>query len=64
MKKLIFLFIPLLISCSSDNSKKSQISKLEFEGHTYLLYHGGLNHTWMDVQGLCHDENCKCKLLK
>lgn len=40
---------------SNDGYVIGFLSKVEFEGHTYIVrsdWHRG---------GICHDENCKCK---
>ena len=51
------LFVALETPVSQDyvNDCKDHIKKLEFEGHTYLLFIYGYKG------GLCHDENCHCK---
>lgn len=69
MLKGILLLISTLaiVSCdvnfSEEEMKESRersfaqyVKKIDYEGHTYLVYHT-LDPGW----GLCHDENCKCK---
>lgn len=64
MKKLLFATLILcsatLVSCEPRNPDGTfyGIEKIEYEGHTYLLY-----HTWKahgQVDGMTHDMNCKC----
>lgn len=71
MKKCLFIFILGIISLCScedqrpndykraqkhiENNLKYSIHKIEFEGHSYLIYDG------YSRAGICHDENCKCK---
>lgn len=72
MKKLLIFsgLILLLTNCTKtekvisqeefDRQQKEKINKrikkIEFEGHTYLLYSASSSEN-----GICHDENCKCK---
>ena len=58
---LVALFILLLTNCSSNGSVGDQIkiSKIEIEGHTYLIRERLLFN--VGFGGMCHDENCECK---
>lgn len=64
MKKLVYitlmLFSVMLMSCEKRNTDGSfyGIQKIEYEGHTYLLYRNWAEHTKVD--GITHDMNCKC----
>lgn len=37
----------------------NHITKVEIEGHTYLLYKDYVGYN--GYGGMCHDENCHCK---
>ena len=64
MKKLIFATLILcsatLVSCEQPNPDGTfyGIEKIEYEGHTYLLFHTWKEHAKVD--GITHDMNCKC----
>ena len=64
MKKIIYIILMMvsvmLMSCEQPNPAGSfyGIQKIEYEGHTYLLYLNWKNHTKVD--GITHDMNCKC----
>lgn len=59
--KHLFCVVFLVLTLSGCNSKDydpfNRISKMEYEGHTYLLYVSPAGV----VGGMTHDENCKCK---
>lgn len=61
------------VSCSEEKKDKgiqdatpmttqdilNHITKVEIEGHTYLLFRD--EYGYRGMVGLCHDENCHCK---
>lgn len=64
MKKLVYITLMMvsvmLMSCEQPNSDGSfyGIQKIEYEGHTYLLYRN--KKKLSKVDGITHDMNCKC----
>jgi len=66
MNKLMIIVIMATMFCGcNDNQIKTtkgtnigSIEKIEFEGHAYLVRNGYRRG------GICHDENCKCKVSK
>lgn len=68
MRKLSILFISFVsfsfvsfsfVGCEENGenyfSNTGEITKFEYEGHTYLMRNA------YQKGGICHDENCKCK---
>lgn len=61
--KHLFVFILLLVALTSckDQPRDSngyfyEISKIEYEGHSYLLYRSSSGR----VNGITHNMNCSC----
>lgn len=77
MKKLLLIVSVLsLVSCVTPTEERiadeeriaaeerlkrllftNYVHKIDYEGHTYLL----LDPSYSGQNGMCHDENCKCK---
>jgi len=59
MKKLVLITTMLLCACSigcADPAVKD-FHKVEFDGHTYVVYDGGDYDS-----GVVHDPNCRCRV--
>ena len=62
MKKLFALILVVIGLCGCTDSEVQhpdgfyKITKIEFEGHSYVTYHNSVGV----VQGFTHDPDCKC----